>query len=518
MSLITGIGRREFLIGSAAAAGALGLMPRRLRAAEPQKGGTIKVGVGDFASTDSLDPAMYETYFQLFLFRQLRNNLIEFGPGGVLVPELAESWEGSSDARTWVFKLREGVTFHDGREFTAEDAVYSINRHRVEGTTSSAAPILKPVTDVKATGKHELTIVLNDGNVGFPDIMTLETLGIVPNGETDFAKGIGTGGYMLESFEPGVKSVTKRNPNYWKPDRAHFDAVEMIAIKDAAARTAALVSGSIDACNFVDLKTANLLKRNTQIELLSVAGKAHYTFPMLMDADPFTNLDIRTAMKYAINREEMVKVIAGGFASVGNDQPITPAYQFYNPDLKPKAYDPDKAKFHLKKAGHDTLSVELYVSETPFAGATDAAVLYREQAAKAGIDIKVVKTPEDGYWNDIWFKKPFCAARWSGRANEDAMISLAYSTDGIAAGWNETHMSDPKLDQMLVAARTEFDEAKRRQLYYDMQVLISETGGCIAPVVANFVDAASTKVGHGELGADFSMDGGRFAERWWFVS
>lgn len=517
MAFSNGIGRREFLIGSAAAAGMVGLMPRKLFAATPKKGGTLKVGVGDFAATDSLDPAMYETYFQLFLFRQLRNNLIEFGPGGVLVPELAESWEGSADAKTWVFKLRTGVTFHNGKEFDAEDAAYSLNRHRIEGTTSSAAPILKPVLDIKATGKHELTVTLKDGNVGFPDIMTLETLGMVPKDETDFAKGIGTGGYMLVSFEPGVKSVVKRNPNYWKADRAHFDSIEMIAIKDAAARTAALVSGSIDACNFVDLKTANLLKRNEKVKLLSVAGKAHYTFPMLMDADPFKDNDVRTAMKYAVNREEMVKVIAGGFASIGNDQPITPSYQFYNPDLKPKAYDPDKARFHLKKAGHDKLSVELFVSETPFTGATDAAVLYREHAAKAGIDIKVTKTPEDGYWNDIWFKKPFCAARWSGRANEDAMLALAYSSDGIAAGWNETHMADPKLDQMLVAARTEFDIAKRRQIYYDAQTLIAETGGCVAPVVANFVDAVSAKVEHGELASDFSMDGGRFAERWWFA-
>ncbi len=509
--------RRDILLG----AGALGLMslaPAGMsRADTPKKGGTLRVGIGDFKTTDTLDPALYSTYFQLFLFRQLRNNLIEFGPGGVLVPELAVSWEGSPDAKTWVFKLREDVQFHDGRDFTAEDAVYSINRHRQEGTTSSAAPVLKPVTDIKATGKYELTITLSDGNVGFPDLMTLETLSIVPNGETDFSKGIGTGGYILDSFEPGVKSVVKRNPNYWKEGRAHFDVVEMICIKDASARTAALISGSIDACNQVDLKTAKLLERNPKLALMSVAGKAHYCFPMRMDSDPFTNNDIRTALKYGIDREAMVNVIANGFASVGNDQPLTPAYKFYNPDIKPLPYDPDQAKFHLKKAGMDSLNVELFVSETPFPGATDSAQLYSAQAAKAGINIKVTKTPEDSYWDEIWFQKPFCAARWSGRANEDAMFSLAYGTPGIAAGWNESHMSDPKLDQMIVAARGEFDEAKRRQIYYDMQVLVSETGGEVIPVVANFVDATVKTVAHGELANDFPLDGARFAERWWFA-
>ena len=98
------------------------------------------------------------------------------------------------------------------------------------------------------------------------------------------------------------------------------------------------------------------------------------------------------------------------------------------------------------------------------------------------------------------------------------MISLAYGTAGIAAGWNETHMADPKLDQMLVAARTEFDVGKRRQLYYDMQTLIADTGGEIIPVIADYVDATSTgRCSMGTLGNDFDMDGGRFAERWWFA-
>jgi len=509
--------RRDLLAG-AGALGLISLSGARLRAEEaPKQGGTLRVGVGDFSTTDSLDPTLYATYFQLYLFRQLRNNLVEFGPGGKLVPELAESWSSSDDAKTWVFKMRQGVKFHDGRDFTAEDAVYSINLHRKEGTTSSAAPVLKPVTDIKATDKYELTITLDSGNVGFPALMTLETLTMVPNGETDFSKGIGTGGYILESFEPGVKSVVKRNPNYWKEGRAHFDAVEMTAIKDSAARTSALMSGSVDACNFVDVKTAPLLERSPKVKLLSVAGKAHYCYPMRMDVDPFTSNDIRTAMKYAIDREAMVKVIANGYATVGNDQPITPSYEFYNPDIKPKPYDPDQAKFYMKKAGVDSLNLELFVSETPFAGATDSAQLYAAQAAKAGINIKVTKTPEDSYWSDIWFKKPFCVARWSGRANEDAMLSLAYGTPGIAAGWNESHMSDPKLDQLIIAARTEQDEAKRKQMYFDAQTLISETGGEVIPVIANYVDATSSKVAHGELASDFSMDGARFAERWWFA-
>jgi peptide/nickel transport system substrate-binding protein len=329
---------------------------------------------------------------------------------------------------------------------------------------------------------------------------------------------MGTGGYVLEAFEPGVRSLVKRNKNYWKTGRAHFDTVEILAIKDTTARSNALLSGKIDAYNFVDLKTINLLQKNPQVRILRVAGKAHYVFPMLMDAAPFTDPDVRLAMKYAIDREDVVKRILFGYGSVGNDQPISAAYQFFNSGIPQHSYDPDKAKSLLKKAGHSDLAVQLYVSEVPFAGATDTAVLFREHAAKAGIKIEVVKAPEDGYWSDTWNKKPLCASRWSGRIDTDSMISAAYSADALKAGWNETHMNDPRLEKLMTQARVEFDEAKRQAMFFEMQQIIHDDGGALIHSFADFVDATSDKIGHDKLSADWDMDGGRASERWWFTS
>jgi ABC-type transport system substrate-binding protein len=159
---------------------------------------------------------------------------------------------------------------------------------------------------------------------------------------------------------------------------------------------------------------------------------------VLMDTAPFNDNDVRMAMKLAIDREEQLKRILNGHGSIGNDQPLSAAYQFFDPNIPQTSYDPDKAKFHLKKAGHSDLAVQLYVSEVPYAGATDASVLYKEQAAKAGINIEVIRAPEDGYWSDVWAKKPFCAARWSGRINADVMIGGVYTGDALKAvreGW-----------------------------------------------------------------------------------
>ncbi len=399
---------------------------------------------------------------------------------------------------------------------TAKDVVYSFNLHTAPASRSAAKPFVKQVASIKADGDSVVVFELKDGNVDFPAITAYGAFYILPEGSTDFAKGNGTGGYILEQFEPGIRSLVKRNPNYWKADRAHFDSVEMVCMKDATARANALLTGQIDAYNSVDPKTVKLLARNRSIKINRVTSKAHYDFCMIMTDDPFKSNDVRLAMKYAIDRGDIVKRVLNGFGSVGNDNPLSPAYPEYV-SLPQHSYDPDKVKFHLAKAGATGLKVKLYVSETPFAGATDAALLYREHAARAGIGIEVVKTPEDGYWDNVWTKKPLCAERWSGRVNADVMLSLAYTADGIKAGWNPTFMDDPRVNTLVADARREFDEAKRKQMYAEAQKIIHDEGGAIIFAFADFLDATSSKVQHGPLSGEWTLDGGRAAERWWFA-
>lgn len=508
-----GISRRHALFG-ALGTSALLLPSGMARADEPKQGGHFRIGIADFASSDVLDPTITNTQFQVNLEWQLRNNLAEVQAGGKIVPELAESWEASKDAKTWTFKLRRGVTFHDGKTLTPQDVIYSYRLHMKAGAKTPAKPIVEQIEDIKADG-DAVVFTLKDGNVDFPALTTYAALYIVPDGTTDFAKGNGTGGYLLESFQPGISSLVKKNPNYFKAGRAHFDSVEMFAIKDATARANALLTGKIDAYNAVDPKTVKLLDRNKAVKINEVTSKAHFCFAMLMNEAPFNDNDVRLAMKYAVNREDMVKRILNGYGSAGNDSPLSPVYPEYAA-LPQRAYDPDRAKFHLKKANQEGLKAQLHVSETPFAGATNAAVLFKEHAAKAGIDIEVVKTPEDGYWDNIWLKKPLCATRWSGRVNADVMLSLAYTGEGIKAGWNETNMDDPQLNKLVYAARSEFDDAKRREMYAEAQKIIHETGGANIFSFVALLDATASNVRNdGTLSGDWALDGGRASERWW---
>ena len=519
MALLTT--RRSLLLGAGAmsAAAALGIAPGRAWAqdAAPQRGGTFRLAVADFDTADTLDPQVNETRFMMQLQYQLRNCLIEVGPGGKLIPELATEWGSNPDLTAWTFKLRPGVEFHNGKTMDADDVVFSINLHRGEKTISEVKALLAEITDVKATAPHEVTVTLAAPNAGFPSLMSLVNLLIVPANDTDFDKGIGTGGYTLDSYEPGVGSKVTRFPNYWKEGRAWFDEVETRCIADINARTTALQTGQIDAMAFVDTTTAELLATGPGIKLIQTKGKQHYAFSMNCKNPLFTDPDVRMAMKLAIDRQEMLDKILSGYGSIANDQPISEAYEYFDPDLDQHSYDPDKARALLEKAGVAGLTVPLHVADTPFAGATNMAQLYADQAAKAGIVIDIKREPDDGYWSNIWGKRPMFATKWSGRVNEDVMLTMAYAREAIG-GWNETSWDNDAFNKALVAARGEQDDTKRKALYWECQKLISADGGMVAPVWADFLDATSDKVAHGELGNDWELDGARASERWWFTA
>ena len=215
-----------------------------------------------------------------------------------------------------------------------------------------------------------------------------------------------------------------------------------------------------------------------------------------------------------IDRETLLETILRGYGAVGNDHPIGRANRFHANELEQRTYDPDKAKFHLKQAGLDSLSVDLSAADAAFAGAVDAAILFKEHASKAGIDINVIREPSDGYWSNVWLKKPFCMCYWGGRPTEDLMFSTAYAK-GVP--WNDTYWDHERFNKLLVEARAELDEAKRREMYVEMQRIVKDEAGTIVPLFASYVDAHQNTLTHEEsIGGNYALDGFKLAERWWF--
>ncbi|WP_375259877.1 ABC transporter substrate-binding protein [Citreimonas sp.] len=515
---MTRISRRG-LLTTGAAAGVLAASGLPLRA-QATRGGRLRVGLNGANTSDSWDA---RTHSDLFMIASAQgavfDNLTEIAADGALRGELATDWDASPDAKTWTFNLRQGVTFHNGKPFGADDVIESLKMHVEEGSKSAAQPIVSTIVEMKKMNEHQVQLVLERGNADLPYLLSDYHLLIYPAGQIDEAiqKGIGTGLYRAQSFEPGVRMVATRVDDHYKDGNAGwFDEIEYIAINDNTARMNAMLTGQVDAINRIDLKTEQLLRANPQLRINEVSCNQQYTFPMLTNVAPFDDVNVRRALKHAINRQEMVDKILLGHGRVGNDSPIGPANQFFFENMEQTTYDPDQAKFYLKEAGYDSLDIDLSASSAAFDGALDAAQLYQASAKMAGININLIQEPADGYWSNVWLKKPFCASYWSGRATEDWMFSNAYEE---GAPWNDTQWGredSERFQNLLVEARAQLDDAKRREMYHEMQQILNDEGGVVLPMFANYVQAISNKVATPDVvGNLWQMDNARMAERWW---
>jgi len=516
------ISRRQFIMTALAAGASLPMamsMATSAVAATPKSGGRLRQGLGYGSTTDTLDPGTSENGFTQALHYSYGNHLTEVASDGSLIPELAESFEPSADAKTWMFKLRSGVEFHNGKTLTADDVIATYNYHRGEDSKSAAKGLLSAVKDIRKDGDNMVIFELEAANADFPYIVSDYHLVVQASegGKIDALSGIGTGGYILESFEPGVRSLSKRNPNYFKSNSAHFDEIELLSILDVTARQNAIMNGDVDVVDNVDPKTVALLSRVPTLEILETTGTQHFTFPMRLDVEPFGNRDLRLALKYAIKRQELVDKILLGHGVAGNDIPVSSAMPFLNTDIAQREFNPEKAAEHYKASGHSG-PIKLSASDAAFAGAVDAAQLIAASAKEAGIDIEVVREPKDGYWSNVWNKKGWCACYWGGRPTQDWMYSAAYTSD---TEWNDTAWKETddakRFNDVVVAARSETDQEKRKSQYWEAQQLLHDDGGAIVAMWANYIHAHSKKIAHADdVAANWVNDGNKVAERWWF--
>ena len=510
------LSRREFMQRAAALGAGAALLSAPTLAATPKRGGHVRAGWHGGNTTDSLDPTQLTSEFTALVFFTMGSHLTEVAPDGQLVPELAESYEANADATQWTFDLRQGVEFHNGKTLDADDVIVSIDRHRGEDSKSPTKNLAESITEMRKDGPNRVIFTLREGNADFPFILSSQTFNILPVVDGKVVIGVGTGGYSLEEFEPGVRCAFKRFPNYFKSDQAFFDSAEITVVADPTTRQNGLVTGAFDVIDYVPAATADLLAKKPGIEVDNVTGTLHFTFPMRLDMEPFKgNNDLRLALKYAFDREDALRQILRGYGSLGNDHPISPANQFHAGELEQRMYDVEKAKFHLKKSGHEGFTHELSGSEGLYAGCMDTILLYAEHAKKAGINIVPKRMPSDGYWSDVWMKHAWGASYWSGRPTEDWMFSQGY---GAESTWNETYWQHERFNWLLKTARAELDQSLRRDMYVEMQQICRDEGGSVIPLFGSHISARSDKVAHGpNVAGNWEMDGYKWLDRWWFT-
>ncbi|NUA28469.1 ABC transporter substrate-binding protein [Cupriavidus basilensis] len=491
-------------------AGGLASTATSVFAQTPKRGGKIRVAGNTASVSDTLDPAKQSNQTDYVRGTMFYNGLTSLDSRLAPQPALAEEFH-SSDATVWTFKLRKGVVFHDGKPLTPADVVYSLMRHKDPATGSKAKALADQIEEVKATGPNEIRVKLTSPNADFPVVVGTFHFHIVKDGTKDFSKGIGTGPYKCKEFNPGVRSIGVRNEAYWKPGKPYLDEIEYVGIGDDAARVNALLSGDLQLIGSVNPRSVQRIAQTPGFGIFETPSGQYTDLVMRRDAAPGNNPDFVLAMKYMFDREQMRRAVLLGHGVIGNDQPIDPTNRFYFPGLPQRPYDLDKAKFHLKKSGLAGANLPL-VASTAALYSVDIALVLQQTAQKAGLNLDVKRMPPDGYWSNYWMKSPLGFGTVNPRPSADTLFTLFFKSD---ATWNEAGWKNEKFDQMLLAARAEIDEAKRRKLYADMQVMVSEQGGIGIPMFLNSLDGHTSKLkGLAPMGLGGLM-GYSFAEHVW---
>ncbi len=496
MSMVKkGASRREFmgyLMAAGATAAASSTMFSSISdawAATPKRGGRIVMAGDQHGPNDTLDPALFTSATDYFRGRMYYGSLTRLTKNLGYEPELAEEVMSNDSATEWTFKIRKGVEFHDGKTLTADDVIYTMNRHMGADSISNSSSLVAMVDRWEKVNDYEVKAVLSSPNADLPIALGTFHFKIVQEGTTDFSTAVGTGPYKVKEFKPGVRTIGTRFDNYWG-EGGYLDEIEHFGIGDPIARLNAFLAGDVDGMVNLPPKAIAQVEAAAGKDVWSLESSAYINIACRKDMDPSGNHDLIMAMKHLMDRKRLVKGVYKGQASIGNDHPIGPAYFDHSPDIPQRQMDPEKAKYHFEKSGIGSTRIPITAAEVA-PGTIDQCLFLQREAAKIGMNIDVNKVTTDGYWGSVWLKDPMCVVAWNMRPTANIMMTLAFKSD---AAWNETYHQDSEFDKILVEVRGVTDAAKRKEMYHVLQEKIHNDNGSIIPLYRNYVDAVSSRV------------------------
>lgn len=486
--------RRGALKVAGAGAGALAMrqftLPQQALAQEAAPGVLRWATDDEWAGKEVLDPASPDRLWESL--GALYNRLVKPDNDGLPVPDLALEWSPDAGAERWTFTLRPDVTFHDGRRFTAKDVVATV-AHVLDPDLQSPSAAVLEIIDVdgfETPDDQTVIFSLKQPHADFPMLMLHYSMYIIPEGssaEEIGTLGIGTGPFRLESFNPGSTTRLVANENYWEGVPG-LKGIELIPIADVEARISALMAGQVDFIDGFSGSSVAVLEANPNVMLQELPSGNWTTLVMRCDQAPFDNADVRQAMKLVVDRPFAVQAVLQGHGVPANDHPVWPGDPYALAEERPQ--DLEAARELLAGAGFpDGLTVELFTSDIQGPMAS-LAVVYKEMAAAAGINVDVKQTPADGYWNDIWMNKPFCTSSW-GERPADQVLNEVFRA---GATWNESFWEDAEFEQLLDDARREIDADVRRGLYQEAQQRLMNGSGNIIPFFTTDLRALSSRV------------------------
>ena len=441
---------------------------------QQNSGGVLIHGATGGGSKDTLDPHAPVTNPDIARVNNLYEPLLFWNNNYELEPALAESVE-SEDSVTWTIKMRPGVTFHNGKNVTAEDAWFSIKRFADPKAPLSAGGQLSQIIDFqssKVVDETTLQLVLNTPYGILDSLLAEYTAGIIPT-DFDLANPVGTAAFAYKSFQPGKTSTFTKYADYWG-DAAFVDELQIQDFTDDNAKVNALQAGQIQTIDNLPYNLVDTIKGAGGGVLVADTG-AWVPFTMRVDVEPFSDVRVRQALRLVVDRQAMIDQTLSGYGSLGNDL-YAPFDAAYASDLPQREQDIDQAKSLLQQAGHDGLQIELFTGDDIGSVAPAAANLFVEQAKEAGVDVKVTKkTP---FYDDDYLSYPFAQDFWNTR-NYIPQAVVGTFPPKLGGTYNETHWDNEEHRDLVNAAAKELDEAKRADLLHQAQEIEYNEGGLI---------------------------------------
>lgn len=484
----------------------------------PKRGGRLRAAFAGGGASETLDPHLASLFADVARAKALFDKLADYGADLSAQPRLAAKWEPNKALDRWQVTLRE-ATFHDGSPVTARDVLYSYRRIADPEKAFRAKASLEPIDldASRATGERGIEFVLKRPTAEFPNVLAAFGAYIVPENAgadtgknaTDFdTKPIGSGPFRFVSFSPGRSAVLRRYDAYWE-GAAHLDELEFVVANEESARVNALLGGQVEYAHELNPTTARAHEGKGQIEIVRLRNSAMQAFCMKTDRAPFDDKRVREAFFLIADRQELVDGALSGAGVVGNDL-FGKGYEYYAADLPQREQDLDRARALLKQAGAEKLKVTLDTSAVA-AGFTEAASIFRDQAAKAGVTIDVKMGSKDSYWSDILDSGTLACYR-SGAMPIEAHLSQRLLTDSTT---NATKWRHKDFDALYQQAQSTRDKTERAAVYERMQRRLYAEGGFLIWGFADWIIGTAKTVKGVEVKAPANtLDWARFDKVW----
>jgi peptide/nickel transport system substrate-binding protein len=491
------LSRRDFLRGTGAVAMGVGSVAllglgrgRSLApagASAPRRGGTLTLASTGGSSADTLDAnnALNVPDFPRVL--ALNNLLIGLGEGA---PGLASEVLSNKDASVWTIRLRPGITCHNGAKFEAADVLYTFQRvanpkHPLPGA-SSLAPI--DLANAKIVDPLTLQLPCKMPYSVLPQALANDAILMVPRGY-DPKHPIGTGPFKLKSFTPGVESVMTRFDEYWLDGQPYADEFVVTDYEDSTAQVNALISGAANIADYLTEPTLSAVRNGGANVVVSHTG-SYNPITMRVDMPPFNDVRVRQAFRLIADRPQFLTAVFGGYGIAGNDvfSIFDPAYDHALPQ---RHQDIEQAKFLLKAAGQENLSITLVTSPGIAPVVVPEATVFAQQAQAAGVKVNLQNVQATDYWSKYYEKVAFSQDNWSYapyliQVNAELLPSSPY---------NETHYDNPRYIQLYNEALRTIDPTLHTELIHEMQQIDYNSGTLLIPYFAPMFDGVGKGVG-----------------------